>query len=84
MQEARRAKMVMPTLEQAQVEKLFPAIAQWVRDDHIEIGDEEGFGFAAMALDYGGIVYEDDRPRTLASISTLPGSHNKTTRRGQE
>jgi hypothetical protein len=70
MQEARRAKMVRPTEEQAQVEKLFPAIAQWVRDGHIEIGDQEGFGFVAMALDYGGIVYEDDRPRTLASIST--------------
>jgi len=25
-----------------------------------------GFGFVAMALDYGGVVYEDDRPRTLA------------------
>lgn len=65
MQEARRAKMVRPTEEQAQVEKLFPAIAQWVRDGHIDIGDQEGFGFVAMALDYGG-VFEDDRPRTLA------------------
>jgi hypothetical protein len=58
--------MVKPTDEQSQVENLFPAIAQWVRDGHIEIGDQEGFGFVAMALDYGGIVYEDDRPRTLA------------------
>jgi hypothetical protein len=66
MQEARRAKMVRPTDEQAQVEKLFPAIAQWVRDGHIEVGDQEGFGFMVMALDYGGVVYEDDRPRTLA------------------
>ncbi len=32
MQEARRARMVKPTEEQAQVEKLFPAIAQWVRE----------------------------------------------------
>lgn len=66
MQEARRAKMVKPTAEQASVEQMFPAIAQWVRDGHIEIGDQEGFGFVAIALDYGGIVYEDDRPRTLA------------------
>jgi hypothetical protein len=66
MQEARRAKMVKPTTEQQSVEKLFPAIAQWVRDAHIEIGDQEGFGFVAMALDYGGVVFEDDRPRTLA------------------
>jgi hypothetical protein len=65
-QEARRAKMVKPTEEQVQVEDLFPAIAQWVRDGHIEIGDQEGFGFVAMALDYGGLVFEDDRPRTLA------------------
>jgi hypothetical protein len=66
MEEARRAKMSKPTKEQAQVEKLFPAVAQWVRDGHIEIGDQEGFGFVAMALDYGGVVVEDDRPRTLA------------------
>jgi hypothetical protein len=70
MQEARRATMVKPTPEQAQVEKLFPAIAQWVRDGHIEIGDQEGFGFVAMALDYGGLIYEDDRPRTLAEAMT--------------
>jgi hypothetical protein len=66
MQEARRAKMVRPTENQAQVEKLFPAITQWVRGGHIEIGDQEGFGFVAMALDYGGVVFEDDRPRRLA------------------
>ncbi len=64
--EARRAKMVKPTAEQAQVEKLFPAVAQWVRGGHIEIGDQEMFGFVAWALDYGGQVFEDDRPSTLA------------------
>jgi hypothetical protein len=63
--EARRAKMVKPTAEQATVEKLFPAIAQWVRDGHIEIGDQEGFGFVVRALDYGGLVFEDDKPDTL-------------------
>lgn len=65
-QEARRAGMVKPTAAQLEVEKLFPAVAQWVRDGHIEIGDQEGFGFVARALDYGGQVCEDDRPRTLA------------------
>jgi len=64
--EARRARMVKPTAEQAAVEKLFPALAQWVRDGHIEVGDQEGFGFVARALDYGGLVFEDDRPDTLA------------------
>jgi hypothetical protein len=64
--EARRKGMVKPTPEQASVEKLFPAVAQWVRDGHIEIGDQEGFGFVARALDYGGLAVEDDRPSTLA------------------
>jgi hypothetical protein len=64
--EARRKDMIRPTTEQASVEKLFPAVAQWVRDGHIEVGDQEGFGFVTRALDYGGLVFEDDRPRTLA------------------
>jgi hypothetical protein len=42
------------------------AVAQWVRGGHIEIGDQEGFGFVARALDYGGQVFEDDRPNSLA------------------
>ena len=59
--------MVKPTAEQQGVEQLFPAIAQWVRGyGHIEIGDQEMFGFVARALDYGGMVFEDDRPDTLA------------------
>ena len=66
MQEAHRATMDRPTKEQAQVEELFPAIAKWVRDGHIEIGDQEGFGFVVRAVDYGGVVFEDDRPNTLA------------------
>jgi hypothetical protein len=64
--EARRKGMVKPTAEQASVEKLFPAIAQWVGGGHIEIGDQEGFGFVARALDYGGLAFEDDKPDTLA------------------
>ena len=59
--------MVKPTAKQQSVEKLFPAIAQWVRGyGHIEIGDQEMFGFVARALDYGGTAFEDDRPDTLA------------------
>ena len=65
--EAHRRGMVKPTAEQQSVEKLFPAIAQWVRGfGHIEIGDQEMFGFVARALDYGGLAFEDDRPDTLA------------------
>ncbi len=66
LREAHRKGMVKPTAEQEAVEKLFPAIAQWVRDGHIEIGDQEGFGFIVRALDYGGQAFEDDKPRTLA------------------
>jgi hypothetical protein len=59
--------MVKPTTEQQSVEKLFPAVAQWVRVyGHIEVGDQETFGFVARALDYGGLAFEDDKPDTLA------------------
>jgi hypothetical protein len=65
--EAHRRGMVKPTAEQQSVEALFPAIAQWVRGyGHIEIGDQEMFGFVARALDYGGLAFEDDKPDTLA------------------
>ena len=65
--EAHRVGMVKPTAEQQGVEKLFPAIAQWVRGyGHIEIGDQEMFGFVVRALDYGNLALEDDKPDTLA------------------
>ena len=71
-QKARSARKIKPTKGQAAVEKAFPAIAQWVRDGHIEIGDQEGFGFVVRALDYGGLVFEDNRPNTLAeAMATL-------------
>jgi len=65
--EAKRATMVKPSPAQAAVDDLFPAIASWVRDyGHIEIGHQEMFGFVARALSYGGLVFDDDRPNTLA------------------
>jgi hypothetical protein len=71
--EAHRVGMVKPTAEQQGVEKPFPAIAQWVRGyGHIEVGDQEMFGFVARALDYGNLAFEDDRPDTLAeALATL-------------
>ncbi len=67
MKKARSAGKVMPTVEQSSVEKTFPSIAKWVRSyGHIEIGDQEPFGFTIRALDYGGLVFEDDKPSTLA------------------
>jgi hypothetical protein len=57
----------LPTVKQAAVEQTFPAIAKWVRGyGHIEIGDQESFGFVVRALDYGGLVFEDDKADTLA------------------
>ncbi len=67
MKEARSADKKKPTPEQAAVEDAFPAIAKWVQGyGHIEIGDQEMSGFVVRALDYGGLVFEDDKPSTLA------------------
>ena len=67
LREAHRVGMLKPSEEQAGVEKTFPAIAMWVRGyGHVEIGDQEMFGFVVRALDYGGVVFEDDKPDTLA------------------
>lgn len=65
--EARSARKVKATVAQAKVEILFPSIAKWVNGfGHIEIGDQEGFGFIVRAIDYGGVIFEDDKPSTLA------------------
>lgn len=66
MRRARPGPIIMLSPGRSHIAELFPAIAQWVRDGHIEIGDQEGFGFVVRALDYGGLVYEDDKPDTLA------------------
>lgn len=71
LQAARRATMVKPSEKQAGVEKLFPAVAKWVQGwGHIEIGEQEGFGFTVRAIDYGGVVFEDDKAETLAEAMT--------------
>jgi hypothetical protein len=67
LREVQRVGMVTPTAEQQGVEQMFPAIARWVQGyGHIEIGDQEMFGFIARALDHGGLAFEDDKPDTLA------------------
>jgi hypothetical protein len=67
LKETRSAGKVKPSKVQAAIELSFPAIAHWVQGyGHIEIGDQEGFGFIVRAIDYGGVVFEDDRPSTLA------------------
>lgn len=48
------------------IESVFPNIAQWVQGGWVEIGDQHGRGFAARALDEGGIIYEKEGCRALA------------------
>jgi hypothetical protein len=67
LREERRAGMVKPSVEQAKVEMMFPAIARYVSGcGYVEIGDQEGFGFVVRAIGYGGLDFEDDTPDTLA------------------
>jgi hypothetical protein len=49
------------------VAEVFPAVTKWVQGyGHVEIGDQEMLGFVVRALDYGGLVFQDDKPDTLA------------------
>jgi hypothetical protein len=70
LRQMRRAKsnpLILRTPSSTDVEKSFPAIAKWVNGfGHFEIGDQESFGFIVRAIDYGGVIFEDDKPNTLA------------------
>jgi hypothetical protein len=67
MRRTRAAPLILTKSGPSDVTKAFPAIAKWVRGHgHIEIGDQEGFGFVVRAIDYGGVVFESDKPGTLA------------------
>ena len=70
LRQMRRAKsnpLILYTPSPTDIEKAFPAVAKWVNGfGHIEIGDQEGFGFIVRAIDYGGVIFEDDKPNTLA------------------
>lgn len=70
LRQMRRAKsnpLILYTPSPTDTEKAFPAVAKWVNGfGHIEIGDQEGFGFIVRAIDYGGVIFEDDKPTTLA------------------
>jgi hypothetical protein len=64
---SKRPTTTEPAPSTTMVEATFPAVAQWVRGyGHIEIGDQDSFGFTVRALDYGGLVFEDRNARTLA------------------
>lgn len=67
LRDEQRAGTTRPTIDQAKVESMFPAVAQYVRGGgYIEVGDQESFGFVVRAIGYGGLDFEDDRPDTLA------------------
>jgi hypothetical protein len=69
MRRARPSPLILYTPSPTDVQKDYPAIAMWVQCyGHIEIGDQEGHGFVVRALDNGGPVFEDDKPRTLAEV----------------
>jgi hypothetical protein len=67
MRKASPGPLIMLSPVRTHGEETFPAVAQWVNGGygHIEIGDQEGFGFIVRALDYGGLVFEDDKPTTF-------------------
>ncbi|HEY2588749.1 MAG TPA: hypothetical protein VGI81_23605 [Tepidisphaeraceae bacterium] len=59
------------TADPGGIEGHFPTVAAFVQDGgRIEIGDHEGFGFVAKALDYGGLVLESRKVSTVANAMT--------------
>jgi hypothetical protein len=67
MRRSRSTPLILTKSGTTDVQKAFPTIAKWVQGfGHIEIGDQEGFGFIVRAIAYGGVVFEDDNPDTLA------------------
>jgi len=71
MRKASPGPIIMVSPGRGQVAEQFPAVARWVQVyGRIEIGEEEGFGFVVRALASGGLVFEDNRPDTLAEAMT--------------
>jgi catechol 2,3-dioxygenase-like lactoylglutathione lyase family enzyme len=68
MRKASPGPIIMLSPGVCRAEEPFPAVRQWVDGEYgnIEIGDQEGFGSVARALDNGGLVFEDDKPRWFA------------------
>src|SRR6266567_9340945 len=67
MRKASPGPIIMLSPGRSHIAEQFPAVAKWVQGyGHFEIGDQEGLGFVVRALDYGGLVFEDDKPSTLA------------------
>jgi hypothetical protein len=70
--QVKRTHSIKATAQKAKVEKLFPAIAAYVRGyGYVEIGDQESFGFVVRAIGYGGVDFEDDTPETLTEAMAI-------------
>jgi hypothetical protein len=65
--------LILYTPGPTDLQNSFPAIGKWVKGyGHIEVGDQEGFGFIVRAIDYGGQIFADNKPKTLAeAMATL-------------
>jgi hypothetical protein len=67
MRKASPGPVIMLSPRPADPGRQFPAIGLWVRESGwVEVGRRKGAGFVARALDDAGLVFEDDRPDTLA------------------
>jgi hypothetical protein len=77
MKEASSMGKAKPTTDQAKVEKLFPAIARYVRGyGYIEIGDQESFGFVVRAIGYGGLAVAQANPASRdVELEKVRGRH---------
>lgn len=61
-----------PITKRPGIDELFPALAKWVQTHGwIEVGDQESVGFVARALDYGGLIIEDRKAKTLAGAMAV-------------
>jgi len=59
--------IIMLSPRPAPVSDQFPTIGKWVQESGwIEVGRRKEAGFVARALDDNGLVFEDDRSKTLA------------------
>src|SRR5262249_26299401 len=67
MRKASPGPIILVAPGRGHVDEQFPNVAESVRGyGHIEVGDLEGLGFVARALDSSGVVFEDNKAETLA------------------
>jgi hypothetical protein len=71
MRKASPGRILVLSPGQGKVGEMFPAIAKWVQErGRIEVGQQQDSVFVVRALNDGGVVFEDDKPRTFAEAMT--------------